>query len=261
MPSVYTHYVFADECISKLPERLRSIVEKNRKFYDLGQSGADLLFYYKPYKSNNIRKYGSAVHRIKANELFYSYRSIAEGSLFPERDVAYLAGFFTHFILDSAMHPYIWKCDRDNIARHFVIEVDYDRKLLLRDNQNPFSEKFLEYQKVDEEVCEIAAKYLQTTPKIISKILKSRKKFTHLISTQNVFVRGLLNFLFKISKNPLALDILIQKEENPDCKEISKELDKIFANALSSITVYGAEFEKFLLDRGMLGKRFEVDFE
>lgn len=261
MPSVYTHYVFADECISKLPERLRTTVEKNRKFYDIGQSGADLLFYYKPHKANKIRQYGSAVHRVKANELFAHFRELAEGSCYPERDVAYLTGFFTHFILDSTMHPYIWQCDKEKICGHFVIEADYDRKLLLRDNLNPFSEKFLDFQQNDEEVRETVAKYMQTTPKIIAEILKSRKRFTRLISSQNVFVRGLLKFLFKISKNPVACDILIQKEENPACGDIRTHLDKLFAEALASIPLYGAEFESFLLDRGDLGARFDVDFE
>lgn len=261
MPSVYTHYVFADECISKLPERLRTIVEKNRKYYDIGQSGADLLFYYKPYKTNKIRQTGSEMHRIKAVDLFNRFRETAEGSCYPERDVAYLTGFFTHFILDSAMHPYIWQCDKEKIARHFVIEADYDRKLLIRDDLNPFNEKFLEFQQNDEEVREIVAKYMGTTPKIIAEILKSRKKFTRLISSQNVFVRGTLKFLFKISKNPVACDILIQKEEDPDCGKIRTRLDKIFAEALASIPVYGAEFESFLLDRGTLGARFDKDFE
>lgn len=261
MPSVYTHYLFADKCIDRLPHKLRTIVSANRKFYDIGQSGADILFYYKPYKSNNIRQYGSAVHRVSAKILFEEFRQIALESCTPERDISYLAGYFTHFILDSTMHPYIWDCDSKNIAAHFVIEADYDRELLLRNGLNPFDEKFLDYQQNDEDVRQIMAKYMHTAPKVIDNVLKSRKSFTRLISSQNRFIRGLLKFLFKISKNPKGNDILIQKDANPACAQIRADLDALFVEALDSVTIYGAEFEKFLFDDGQLSNRFDKDFE
>ncbi len=261
MPSVYTHYLFANAAIDRLPEKLRTTVCLNRKYYDLGQSGADLMFYYKPHKGNAIRTRGSQIHRVKANELFKSFLQIANSSLTPERDVAYITGFFTHFILDSAMHPYIWKCDEGKIAPHFVIEADYDRKLLIDAGENPYNAKFLEYQTIDKDTEEIAAKYLKCTPAQVHKMLKSRKKFTKLISSQNPFVRGLLKFLFKISSNPKGNDILIQKDENPACRQIRKDLKTIFDRALCEIETYGKEFEDFLLYGGPLGARFDRDFE
>ena len=47
----------------KISPRIAKIVNDNRKFYDLGTSGGDLLFFYKPYKKNDLRSYGSKLHR------------------------------------------------------------------------------------------------------------------------------------------------------------------------------------------------------
>lgn len=261
MPSVYTHCKFACDALARLPERLAQTACENRKFYDAGQSGADLLFYYKPYKTNDVRKRGSAMHRERFDRLMDVFREKALASENFAADVAYLTGFFTHFMLDSAMHPYIWRCDEEKIAPHFVIEADYDRKLLLADGKSPYDARFLDYQQVDDEVAQTLSKYLACTPQQIKHIFRARKKFTALISSQNPLIRGFLKFLFKISSNPKGNEILIQNKANPSCSEISLRLDALYDCALDEVEKYGGEFEKFLLEDGNLGERFERDFE
>ncbi|MDE6189863.1 MAG: zinc dependent phospholipase C family protein, partial [Clostridia bacterium] len=238
MPSLYAHYYFADKCVDKLPEELKQIVRNNRKFYDLGSSGGDLLFFYKPYKRNDIRQYGSELHKENFIAQMTRFRECASGSCHIERDIAFLAGYFTHYMLDSAVHPYICKMEAENVEKHFIIETDYDRKLLIKTGENPYSNKYLRFQANDGETQEVLAKYLNTTPKVIKKTLKDRKIFVKLISTQNKIVRGILEFLFKASGNESFLDILVSKQVNQKCAVIRERIDELMKAALGDVEKY-----------------------
>ena len=80
MPSIYAHYLFGDKSISKFPQELQKIVNDNRKFYDIGTAGGDLMFYYKPYKKNEVRSYGSKLHRENMRSQLESFREKAVDS-------------------------------------------------------------------------------------------------------------------------------------------------------------------------------------
>lgn len=260
MPSIYAHYLFGDRCIAKFPQPLQDIVNDNRKFFDLGTAAGDLLFYYKPYKKNEIRSYGSKLHRENAKSQFARLRSIAVESCNKERDIAYLAGYYTHFMLDSKLHPFIDRMQAEGVARHFVIETDYDRKLLIKYGENAFDNKYLRFQINDEDTQEIVAKYLNTTPKNVKKTLKDRKKYLKYISSQNKLIRAIIVFLFKISGNRLGLDILIQKDENKKCEEVRNTLEKLMFEALAEVGKGANDFFAFLTDGAQLGERFDCDF-
>ncbi|MBD5100956.1 MAG: zinc dependent phospholipase C family protein [Clostridiales bacterium] len=260
MPSIYAHYYFASKCADKFPEELKKIIADNRKFYDLGASAGDLLFYYKPYKKNDIRIYGTQLHHENFAEQMVRFKESALSSSHSQRDIAYLAGYYTHFILDSVVHPYICKVEAEKVEKHLVIEVDYDRKLLIKTGENPYSNKFLRYQVNDGETQEIVAKYLNTTPAVIKKTLKDRKKFTKLISTQKKVVRGGVNFLLKLSGKPNAFEILTQKTENDKCGAVRERIDELMKSALVDAQKYGAEFYEFLKSSSPLSERFQCDF-
>jgi len=261
MPSIYTHYYFADKCVDVLPRELQAIVRANRKFYDLGCGGADVLFFYKPYKKTDVRRYGSLLHREKMKDQMDRFRAHVVGSCYPDRDIAYLAGYYTHFILDSAMHPFIWKMDRQKVEKHFIIEADYDRKLLIKSGENAFSNKFLRFKKSDSQVWETLSKYLNTTPRNIRVTLNGRKRFVWWISSHKPLIRPLVEFAFKLTGNAAGLDVLIQKEENANCPEIRNTLDLIMKSALTEAERYGGEFWNFISGKGELGERFDRDFE
>ena len=197
MPSIYAHYLFGDKSISKFPQELQKIVNDNRKFYDLGTAGGDLLFYYKPYKKNEVRSYGSKLHKENVRSQLEGFREKAVDSCTKESDIAFLTGYYTHFILDSRTHPFIEKMQEEGVEKHFVIEQDYDRKLLIKYGENPFDNKYLRFQISDTSTQEVVAKYMNTTPNNIKKTLKDRKKFLKLISMQNKLWRAIISFLFK----------------------------------------------------------------
>ncbi len=260
MPSIYAHYLFGDKSISKFPQELQKIVNDNRKFYDIGTAGGDLMFYYKPYKKNEVRSYGSKLHRENMRSQLESFREKAVDSCSKEMDIAYLAGYYTHFILDSRAHPFIEKMQADGVARHFVIEQDYDRKLLIKYGENPFDNKYLRFQVNDSSTQEVVAKYMNTSPKNIKKTLNDRMRFLKCISKQNKLWRSFLIFLFNVSGNSNGLDVLVQKDANDKCAEIRNTLDKLAIEALNEVEKTSSEFWNFIVDGKGLGDRFDCDF-
>ena len=72
-------------------------------------------------------------------------------------------------MLDSRSHPFIEKMQAEGVARHFVIETDYDRKLLIKHGEDPFDNKYLRFQIIDQLTQEVVAKYLNTTPNNIKR--------------------------------------------------------------------------------------------
>lgn len=259
MPSYYTHFYFAQKCAERFPAKLKEIVDANRKYYDLGSGGADVLFFYKPYKKNDIRSYGSYLHRENFISQMQRFKECADGSCHSDRDIAYLVGYFTHFVLDSAAHPYIDKVVSENVEKHFVIETDYERKLLIKNGLDPYSNKYI-VKTGDEDVIETVSKYMNTTPKIIKNTLKDRRKFIGIISSQNKLVRSFLKFAFKISGNPAGFDVLVQGRENPRCEAVRERLDAIIATALGDIERLSAEFFEYISSSSQLGERFDCDF-
>lgn len=260
MPSIYAHYLFGDKSISKFPQELQKIVNDNRKFYDIGTAGGDLMFYYKPYKKSEVRSYGSKLHRENMRTQLEAFREKAVDSCSKEQDIAYLAGYYTHFILDSRVHPFIEKMQADGVARHFVIEQDYDRKLLIKYGENPFDNKYLRFQVNDSSTQEVVAKYMNTSPKNIKKTLKDRMRFLKCISKQNKLWRSFIVFLFNVSGNSNGLDVLIQKDENDNCAEIRNTLDKLAIEALNEVEKTSGEFWNFIVNGKGLGDRFDCDF-
>ena len=260
MPSIYAHYLFGEKCIAKFPQELQKIVKDNRKFYDLGTAGGDLLFYFKPYKKNEVRSFGSKLHRENVKAQLEDFREKAVDSCSKESDIAYLAGYYTHFILDSRTHPFIEKMQAEGVERHFVIETDYDRKLLIKYGEDPFDNKYLRFQVSDPSTQEVVAKYLNTTPANIKKTLKDRKKYLKCISKQNKLWRKFLIFVFKASGNEAGLDILVQKNENDKCVEVRNTLDNLAVTALSEVEKTAGEFWEFIAHGKQLGDRFDCDF-
>ena len=58
MPSTYAHYRMGQQVRTMLDGNEKKIVEKYPQLYLIGLHGPDILFYYKPLKSNAINSIG-----------------------------------------------------------------------------------------------------------------------------------------------------------------------------------------------------------
>jgi hypothetical protein len=96
MPDYFSHYIIAEKIYERLEKSYKSKID-NRTLYLLGAQGGDLLFFYK--LTTGYNNFGKKVHRIKTSEIFEKLK---------EASPAYLAGFATHYALDSTLHPAVF---------------------------------------------------------------------------------------------------------------------------------------------------------
>lgn len=114
MPNALTHYVFAEDVLSSLPDKIRSLVECREKLYYFASMGGDVL-YGLNFSSDKVKRgYGDVVHSVKVRESFEE----ALNKELSEDNLAFLLGFITHYALDSVMHPYIFYAQKTKVAPH-----------------------------------------------------------------------------------------------------------------------------------------------
>ena len=136
MPTTYTHYAYGQEVFHKLPEELQRKIEPYIAYYNIGVHGPDILFYYHSYCKNKVNQYGVKVHHEPAREFFKRAFKVFQAQKNRNEAFAYLAGFMTHFILDSSCHPYVRKRIKETGISHTEIETDWDFEVMQRDGRN-----------------------------------------------------------------------------------------------------------------------------
>ena len=70
MPSTYAHYCFGKAVYRRLPQEIQEEIKAYSPLYMTGLHGPDILFYYKPLKSNAINRIGYGMHGRPADEFF-----------------------------------------------------------------------------------------------------------------------------------------------------------------------------------------------
>ena len=119
MPDYFSHGVCAEIIYEKLQSKYKSQI-KNKTLYLLGAQGGDLFFAYniKPTKSN----LGRSLHRADAKELF---EKLISGN------PSYVAGFATHYALDSTLHPKIYAYERTRRSPLTHVKFENDLGLFI----------------------------------------------------------------------------------------------------------------------------------
>jgi len=126
MPDILCHLICADETTNKLNADVKKIILANKKVYNLGAQGPDLFFYYKPQpwlNSKDMGKNGSMIHTEHINEFFINAANRIKHAIATDpmgfyhsekkdtaihKEFSYLAGFLSHYALDTLGHPYIF---------------------------------------------------------------------------------------------------------------------------------------------------------
>lgn len=134
MPATYAHYRFGAQMLSKMPADLRCTAKRNRRLFDVGLHGPDLLFYYKPAFRTKIGGLGSKFHRQTGKEFFA--RVCRNLRLSPsEEGQSYLYGVLCHYALDAQCHPLVEALVREGVATHTRIETAFDSFLMELDGK------------------------------------------------------------------------------------------------------------------------------
>ena len=143
MPGFRSHFIFGQNALTscKTAGELRCIKE-HKTYYQLGQQGPDLFFYFAPAHLFHRSNIGTIMHNTATlgfiDSLVFTRNRLLTKT---DRDIAdaYIAGFMGHYSFDTACHPYIhyrakkmtYKDDfTKSFGIHVALETDIDAALL-----------------------------------------------------------------------------------------------------------------------------------
>lgn len=141
MPTTYTHYAYGQDVFRLLNPKLQERIRPYMHYYNIGVYGPDILFYYRCFSKNAVNQCGVRIHDEPMRFFLEHAFRIFPYQRHKRAAFAYLAGFMTHFILDSTCHPYIRKRMEETGISHAEMETDWDYLMMKRDGRDPASYK------------------------------------------------------------------------------------------------------------------------
>jgi hypothetical protein len=261
MPTTYAHYKFGMEVLKKLNNNIKKVIYDNIELYNIGLHGPDILFYFKPLKSNDISARGHAIHSKEAKQFFEDARSKINMSGDYEASLSYIAGFICHFMLDSQCHPYIRQNEKS--FSHSEIEVELDRALMIDCNLKPLSFKPTAHINPS---CQnsmiISSFFTGVTAENIEKALKSMKFYLNLLVAPGKIKRSLISGALKATGNyDNMIDLMMKYEPDENIKEINERLLNLFNDAIEPTAILIEEYCSNIKSNDDINQRFNRNFE
>lgn len=225
MPAITAHYFFGQEVFKKLPKEIQMFIGRNKAAFDLGLQGPDLLFYYKPFKINEVTKQGSQIHWQVAEEIInLAIKTTKETT--DDTELSYLLGFACHFVLDSSLHNEISQIAPE-IKDHFLLEAEMDRRIIL-ENYLGKPHIFKRYKLVKTNFRRygwLQTIYPNVEIKKLKKCVRSIAFYMHLLYSKGDIKKKLLAYMEKmLRKEGSFTSMMINKQEN---KKFSKPANKL----------------------------------
>lgn len=262
MPTTYTHYTFGMKVYDLLNTDAKYVIDKNKSLYLVGLHGPDILFYYKPLKSNDVVNLGRAIHRQTALKFYQNAKD--QLILCPDKEVgiAYLLGFFCHFMLDSECHPLVRHKTKTEGLPHNKIEKEFDRLMMTREGLDPNSYKptqHLVLNSGDEKV--ISCFYPDITPQQIDKSVKDMKQYLDFLVSPGKTKHSILKCALKRFDPDKGHDgLLMSREPLSEYIESSEDLADILFLAIKPTARYANTLFKILYS-GANGGRDEEELK
>ena len=76
MPAFYAHDRFGRKVYSRLEGEIKQTIKNHSRQFRIGLQGPDLFFFYRPWHSNKISKYGNHLHEISAYPFFRHWAAV-----------------------------------------------------------------------------------------------------------------------------------------------------------------------------------------
>lgn len=259
MPTVYTHWHFGDECIETMPDNLKEVINENRDIYNIGVHGPDFMFYY--LFNNDVRKYGSDLHKKPAKEFFMAAAETYRQNKDKEAMLAYLMGFLTHFTLDSVTHSYIERKKEVSTASHYKIESEYDKYMIEKDGRKENVVDRSENLRPNYAICKVMSRFYPYKPATVYLSCVMHRLLTsamNCISDRKFFL--LRDLLVKIGQ-PMMADLMMDKNDFPPCHDSNIRLDKLKDKALKLYPRLMLNYLNYINGDGKLSKYFDHVFD
>lgn len=262
MPTTYAHYTFGREVLKHLDKEPESVISENMNLFNIGLHGPDILFYYKPLKSNRINETGSEIHRKSADSFFTEARNIIKCCDEFKPPCAYIMGFICHYMMDTECHPYIRKKEKEGFS-HNEIETQFDKALLLRDGTSLMSYDPTPHivPKMDYAGC-ISRFYEGISADEILKSLNSMKFYLNLVSVFGPIKLFVVSLALKLSGKYDSLGgLLLNRRPERDFGEINERLLEIYEDAIVSTADIINEYYKNIFNGNPISSRLYRNFE
>lgn len=202
MPSTYAHYRMGQQVRKMLRGHEKEVLEKYPQLYLIGLHGPDILFYYKPLKSNAINKIGYELHDHSGQEFFERAKKLILQKTDKDPYLAYTYGVLNHFALDVNCHGYIEDKISASGISHGEIEVEFDRELMVRDKKNPVTQLLTKHIVPSEENTRIISEfYPGTSMQEMQEALRGMIFYNNLLVAPSHIKRWGVCLLLKLSGN------------------------------------------------------------
>ena len=261
MPTTYAHHRFGDDCAGALAGEAASAVRRFRGLFDTGVHGPDIFFYYHPLRSNAVSAYGSELHRRPARGFFENAREVFGRYGDRERMLAYLLGFLSHFVLDSACHGYVEEARRGLGISHNRLEALYDSHLMLCDGLVPSRVSRGAHLEPSESSAELIARFFEPTEAEVLAACRGQVKVMRLFYSPRGVKKRVLRAGIRLLGLPGDLgDLFIDDSIPSDCAGAMDRLDGLRAAALAEYAPLAEQLVGYLDGAGELSARFDRDF-
>lgn len=262
MPSTYAHYRMGQQIVNRVPKWKKNLIEKNKELFDIGLHGPDILFYYKPLKSNPVNRIGYGMHEHAGREFFEYAAEVIRKKDHDTRYLAYVYGFICHFALDTTCHGYIDEKIAESGVSHTEIEVEFDRSLMLEDGYDPIRHKLTGHIAPSEENAKVISAFFKgTDPTEVKDALKGMIQYNNLLIAPSRLKRELIYALLRISGNYKEMHgLLVNFHANPDCEDSTRKLHQLYDVALERAVDLIDEYDKYLVGEQRLNPLYRYTF-
>ena len=227
MPDAFAHQHFGDLVFKDVPNEQKFRIIPYIDLYNIGLQGPDFLFFYKPYKKNDVPVQGSKLHRQTGHEFWEETLSILKTTAAdPKASLAYLAGFMCHYVLDSCCHAYVEQYEIDTGVTHSDIEGEFDRYLLESLGLDPYTTDLVERFRPTRKSSEIVAPFTQfLSPEITFDALNGYRFYRKVFHCSNSFKREFLYAVLKLAgKYENYRGQIINEFPYDNCEESDRKL-------------------------------------
>ena len=247
MPASYAHYRFGRDVLTFLPESIRGEIKEYRSLYNIGLHGPDILFYYKPVKSNAVTKLGNDMHDQPALQFFENAADLYLKTDNKAALKAYLFGFICHFALDSTCHPYIEKMTDISRLSHTELESELERYFMEKDRIDPAGYVPVKHITASNYQAQVIAPCFSLSEKEIRQSLKGMIASHKLLHAPGKLKRSILYAGLKATGNYDYMQGLIMKPEaNPNVSGYLTQLDQLYKEAISLATSLIQKYDSVL---------------
>ena len=255
MPSIYAHYRFGAQMITKLPPPMQRTIGRFRQLYDMGLHGPDILYY-----QGTGSKLGDKFHTQSGKVFFervcrYVRLSPSEGAM------AYLYGVLAHYALDSLSHPFINRMAGQGKATHMEIETEFDRFLLEMDGKKPpYMQDLSGHIRLTPGESEtVAGFYPNVSAGTVRKCVDNMAAATRFLIVPHSLRRDLLSKTMKLI-SPRNAGRLMTVHPNRACNELNPSLLRLYEMAAERYPVLLEQVRAHLRRKAPLGTDFSVPF-